>query len=137
MSNWKRLPNVLFSKAWHTTGHVSKEDALLIGGFDESDWENCHLTLDPLDLRETLGQNNIDEPSIEELIQNGRSQRSRVVWLLSSKENLDQMHVLPAISTWPIEKRLCHWLYAKSQGVEEGSKPLSTLVLNRRTGKDS
>lgn len=128
---------MLFGKAWHATGHVSKEDALAAGGFSEQEWEECHLLPDPAELQIVLGSDNIDEPSVIDLIESGRSKRRRVLWQVTAKHPSEQFACLPAILIYPIEKRLCHWLFhTVSPNSTVAVKPRSTLFISRRNSKD-
>lgn len=136
MENWQKLPNVMFAKAWYLTGHIEKEEAMRVGQISEEEWSACSMLHDPAGMADIMGEENVDEPSIPELIASGRSNRQRVVWLINPKPGVETFALLPGILIYPLEKRLCYYLFHKAKGGEGNNKPKSTLVMSRRTSKD-
>lgn len=137
LANWAKMPRVLFAKAWVTTGHVSKETMMRVAQIDEAEWQSCNLQGDGSGLLTHLGPLATDEPSIEELIQNGANKRKRVVWTISSSSSEEPSALLPGSLLWPLERRLSSFLFARATGGETGRvRTWSTIVISRRAGRE-
>lgn len=129
------MPPALFGKAWITTGHVTAETLVANSTLTMEDIEKAHLLVDPLQLQDVLGEQNADEPSLEEMIESGENKRKRIIWLLGSKDDPEVQALLPACLVWPVEKKLCNYLYMSATH-QDSVKPLSTIVFSRRSGKE-
>jgi len=135
LANWRRMPSVLFAKAWVTTGHIDKETAMAHGNFTEEQWLHASMLDDPLGLAEFMGFEAGEEPSIEELIANGEKKRCRVVWLLDCKDPSQGNAILPVSLLHPVEKRMCQYLFLKAKG-DRPPRSKETIVLSRRSSKE-
>ena len=135
--NWERIPNSLFGRAWITTGHITEEELLANSTITAEELAQSHLLQDPLELSAILGAGNDDEPSLEELILQGSQKRKRVQWVLDGRDGPGVQALLPATLVFPVEKRLCHFLYHVAKHPDNPPQARSTLVLNRRTGREA
>ena len=131
LANWKKMPRALFAKAWVVTGHITKEKIVEVSGITEEEWSNCNLNGHLCDLADHLGEEAAEEPSVQELVQNGQLKRKRVIWFISPKDLADAAAILPACLQFPLEKRLSNYLYCKATSTTT-LKPLSTVVISRR-----
>lgn len=131
------MPPILFAKAWYTTGHVTKEEYLERGMYTQEEWDECSLNTDPAQLGDVVGLENIAEPSLVDLIQGGRCQRQRVLWMISGKPPSDEVVILPHALIFPIEKRLANFLFAQAQNPGQRIKHISTIVFSKRGGKEA
>ena len=136
LANWAKLPRTLFAKAWVTTGHVSKEKMMEVANIDEAEWEACNIQGDGSGLITHLGPLASDEPSIEELIQNGAMKRKRVLWTISRSSSEEPSAVLPGSLVWPVERRLSSFLFAQASAESDSLKTWTTIVISRRAGKE-
>ena len=139
LKNWMRIPNAMFGKAWIKTGHISEEELLQSSDITQEELDNCHLLSDPLMLEDVLGPDNAAAPSVQEMIQGGESKRHRVVWELSGKPGQPATkHLLPAALLYPVEKKLANYLFQKisKRANAPEPKPMCTILLSRRTGKE-
>ena len=136
IENWKRLPRVMFAKAWVVTGHVEKEHILELQGLTENDRTNSHILQDPAGLHEFLGVEASAEPSIADLIENGQRKRRRVAWSISSKSADGSRAMLPASLVWAVEKKLANYIYAKIDSPRRPPVPTCTLVLSRKHARE-
>ena len=138
LENWRRVPRALFAKAWVTTGHVTKERVMEAGNITEEQWESCKILDDPLGLFHFLGLRAADEPSLEELIENGRKKRRRVVWVIACRNPADGMGLLPASLVHPVEKKLCNYIFQAAGGSERVAplKQIATVLVSRRSARE-
>lgn len=134
LANWKKMPRALFAKAWVTTGHITKEKMMEVSGITAEEWSNCSLLMDPSNLADHLGEA-AEEPSVQELVQNGQFKRKRVIWLISPRGDAEASAILPACLQFPLEKRLSNHLFLKAAGTAN-LKALSTVVISRRGSKE-
>lgn len=136
--NWQRMPASLFGKAWMITGHITKEDLLACSNITEEDLLKASLLQDPLRLSQILGCGNEDEPSLGDLAKEGELFRSRAVWLLDGPAGSDIQALLPGVLVFPVEKKLCNFLNAKTRNLNARQLPSkwSTVVMSKRTGRE-
>ena len=125
----------MWLKAWHVTGHIDKPTALEVSGISEDAWESCSLRPDVTDLADIIGYENTDEPSVADLIEQGRLKRKRVVWTLSRRHPSEEHVTLPHILVWPIEKRLANYVHGVAKGHVQ-NRPLSAIVISKKGGKE-
>ena len=136
IENWEKMPQALFAKAWITTGHITPGRSLEISGLTEEDMANSHLLTDPLSLDDILGAENAEGPSIEDLVSGGRAKRRRVVWMMHSKDSTSTA-MMPGCLIMPVEKHLSNYLFAKVSKADRQLKPVVTIVMSKRSGKEA
>lgn len=108
-----------------------------ISGLTKEEMDDCHLLSDPLTLEDVLGQGNAEGPSVQDLIEGGKSKRRRVVWTMDTKLG-NTKSMMPGSLISPVEKYLANYLYTKvAPSTDRSMKPVMTLVFNKRHGREA
>ncbi len=142
LTNWEKMPQTLFAKAWVTTGHVSMQRSMEISGLSEQEMSECHLLTDPLSLESVLGAGNEEGPSLEDLISGGRAKRRRVVWMMDNKNGSGTAQ-MPGSLIMPIEKHLANFLFSSLPDKQQSKKPekqmkeVVTIVMSKKYGREA